>query len=367
MSMPFLLFSLLFLFFQNLNSSQKVNEVAVLADAKKSAQKCVNNVKTVQDVESNVEAFEDTLHEDEKDLVLGEILVQKAVDAFRKILVDAKMEQWLSEIDSLALPMQKIGTIQLPIASRMIPSAILDFQRSRNIPVEMEIYKPLVQRFKKRLLAHTIVDYGQRSYDSGISPFSRSDQAKLHEAIVQEQLELAELKKIEILKHELLELIKEKVDKLDEMPGSASKKLLNDVVFANVVTTGLSEQKMLQLKKFVQQEFEKSLKKKFSLMVDSRLVKFPSKDTIVEIPERHPIPNKIQILVDNFIDDEIAKLPKTVTTPVIKQMYKNLNQFLKNIAQTNSIDYLKLFDYTKILVVEKLNAKVAAGELIHIS
>ena len=359
----FLILSFLFLFFQNVEASQPVDQARILQIARAIAQVNIVNVDTVKDVENSVILFKYDLPDIYKDIELSKKLVDEAIDEYRKILVYAKMEQWFAEIDNIPLSMQEKELIQLPIqeATRlkaMISEEIEKFRTSYGIPKGVEIYKKFLQRFEQRLKARLLFDYGQLSRNSRIQQLSTPEQQELDEMIAQDCSELAELKKIETLKHDLRELIMQKINSWTVVPLIFEKDSFKAALFENVSSQKIPEEKKVQLKTYAEQQLEKALKKKFPFAVDTRKLILNSEKEVIEIPERD-----IPKIIGKFIDDEIKKLSGNVSEQLRNDFYYSVNKFLQRLAIDPERSYQDLFEYSYPIVMSKLQAKIDKGEL----
>ncbi len=241
----------LFLFFQNLNGSTSLNQDAELQKVRKMAQENLKNVSSIASVENVVRLFEDDLYDQEKDLAWSTEFFNTAIAEFRKVLVNARMQQWLDEIDHMQLPTQDFGERKIPITAPMIPEEILKFRYKNSISKHLTIYDILIKRLEERLRHYAISDYIFSQNHPRAKPLSPKDKDQLLQAVTDDQAMISQLKNIEKIKRLILELIEGKINALQSEPSSIGKKLLMHGLFAKISEQKISEEQMEILKKFV--------------------------------------------------------------------------------------------------------------------
>lgn len=354
----------LFLFVQNLHGSVALNQEIELQKVRKMAQENIKNVSSIASVENVVRLFEDDLYDQKKDLAWSTEFFNTAIAEFRKVLVNARMQQWLDEIDHMQLPTQDFGERKIPITAPMIPEEILKFRYKNSISKHLTIYDILIKRLEERLRHYAISDYILNPNHPRAKRLSRTDRDALIEAVVNDQAKISQLKNIEKAKRLLLELIEEKMSRLQTEPSSIAKKLLLHGLFAKIAEQKISEEQMEILKKFAEQQFNQAIQKKFNLAADFKQLKFNEAKTVIEIDPKETISNKRQISIDNFIEDEMTKLPERITGSMLTDMYRRIHQHLKNLAKQDQAVYMQLFEYAEPIVHSKIDQRVTAGKLI---
>lgn len=348
----------------NLNCSASVKPEMALEQVREKALTYLDEISTVESVEGLVQTFENNLYKAKKDLEWSTDFFNQVVAEFRKVLVDAKMQQWLDEIDQMDLATQKLGVHKIPITVPMIREEILKFRTKNFISLHLKIYDPLVKRFEERLKDSAIPDYNLNPDHPRTKPLSLQEQDDLRQALSDDQAMLSELKKIEKVKRLVLESIEEKINALQAEPSSIASKLFLHVLFTKISEQKLSEKQILDLQKFAEKSFNQAIRKKFSLDVHLKTVKINPINTVVPIDSKEKIPNKIQISIDNFIDDEMSVLPEKITGSMLNDMFRRINQHLKLLAKQDNDVYKKLFEYAKPIVHSKLDERVETKKLI---